>query len=86
MVDRSITPGNGHIVVAMLGGDFTVKRLRKRGERVLLEAEFTGENVIDHTPKDKCCVFFRQRLRPAIHAPGAPSGRGDAIFSLKRRE
>ena len=39
MVDRSITPGNGQIVIAMLDGDFTVKRLRKRGNRIFLEAE-----------------------------------------------
>ena len=39
VVDRSITPGNGQIVIAMLDGDFTVKRLRKRGNRIFLEAE-----------------------------------------------
>ena len=39
IVDRSVTPGDRQIVIAMLDGDFTVKRLRKRGKRVFLEAE-----------------------------------------------
>jgi DNA polymerase V len=37
VVDRSITPSDKQIVVAMLDGDFTVKRFRKYGEKVLLE-------------------------------------------------
>lgn len=38
VVDRSMTPGDGDIIVAALDGDFTVKRLiRHRGE-VLLRA------------------------------------------------
>ena len=41
VVDRSITPGNGQIVIAMLDGEFTVKRLSQRGSRVFLEAENT---------------------------------------------
>jgi len=39
VVDRSIQPKDNQIVVAMLDGDFTVKRLRKRGEQHFLEAE-----------------------------------------------
>lgn len=39
VVDRSITPGDRQIVIAMLDGEFTVKRLCKRGKRVFLEAE-----------------------------------------------
>ena len=39
VVDRSITPGDRQIVIAMLDGEFTVKRLRKRGGRIFLEAE-----------------------------------------------
>jgi len=39
IVDRSITPLDGHIVVAMLDGQFTLKRLRKRNGRVFLDAE-----------------------------------------------
>ena len=39
IVDRSVQPKDRQIVVAMLDGDFTVKRLRKRKGRVFLEAE-----------------------------------------------
>ena len=39
VVDRSVQPKDKQIVVAMLDGDFTVKRLRKRKGGVFLEAE-----------------------------------------------
>lgn len=38
VVDRSVTPKDKQIVVAMIDGDFTVKRFRKYGEKVFLEA------------------------------------------------
>ena len=38
VVDRSITPTDRQIVVAMIDGDFTVKRFRKFGAKLLLEA------------------------------------------------
>lgn len=37
-VDRAIAPRDGHVVVAVLEGEHTVKRLRIRGPRVYLEA------------------------------------------------
>jgi DNA polymerase V len=42
VVDRSLTAASGNIVVAMLDGDFTVKRLRRHGGRLFLEAEADG--------------------------------------------
>ena len=38
VVDRSLTPADRQIVVAMLDGDFTVKRLRRKADQVFLEA------------------------------------------------
>jgi DNA polymerase V len=38
IVDRSVEPKDRQIVVAMLDGDFTVKRLRQRDGRIFLEA------------------------------------------------
>ena len=35
---RSITPSDKQIVVAMIDGDFTVKRFRKYGSKLFLEA------------------------------------------------
>jgi len=39
VVDRSLTPADKQIVVAMLDGDFTVKRLCRKGSLVFLKAE-----------------------------------------------
>ena len=38
VVDRSITPKNGHIVVAVMGGDYTLKRLFKTRTCIELHA------------------------------------------------
>ncbi len=38
VVDKSLAPANRQIVVAMLDGEFTVKRLRRRNQRVFLES------------------------------------------------
>lgn len=39
LVDRSLTPFHGHIVIAVVDGEFTVKRLFKRGGITRLIAE-----------------------------------------------
>lgn len=39
IVDRSLTPRDGKIVIALLNGEFTVKRLKIEGKRVYLIAE-----------------------------------------------
>ena len=39
LVDRSVEPRSGHIVVAMVHGDRTMKRLRRRGGRLWLLPE-----------------------------------------------
>jgi len=39
VVDRSIEPKNGDIIVAALGGEFTVKRLRLKNRQGYLEAD-----------------------------------------------
>lgn len=57
VVDRSITPGNGQIVIAMLDGDFTVKRLRKRGNRIFLEAENADFAPIEITESQELTVW-----------------------------
>ena len=37
LVDRAIKPCHGHVVVAVVDGEFTVKRLWKRGDRMKLQ-------------------------------------------------
>lgn len=39
VVDRARTPADGSIVLALLGGEFTIKRYRRKRARVWLEAE-----------------------------------------------
>lgn len=39
VVDRSITPEDGHVVVAVVDGEFTIKRLRITADGVVLSPE-----------------------------------------------
>lgn len=39
VVDKSLTPLSGHIVIAVIDGDLTVKRLIRRGEKIILKPE-----------------------------------------------
>ncbi len=39
IVDRSVEPDNGKIVIAVLDGELTVKRIRRRGSRIFLHPE-----------------------------------------------
>lgn len=47
VVDRSITPRHGHVVVAFLNGERLVKRFFRRGGRVALIAENPAYPAID---------------------------------------
>ncbi len=39
IIDRSIDPMNGNIVIAAVAGELTVKRFQKQGRKVTLKAE-----------------------------------------------
>jgi DNA polymerase V len=47
VVDRSVSPADRQIVVAMIDGEFTVKRFRKQNGRITLEAENPSFSPID---------------------------------------
>ena len=47
VVDRALTARHGSIVIAVIDGEFTVKRLEKRGARVRLRAEHPDYAPID---------------------------------------
>lgn len=49
IIDRSLTPIDRQIIVAIIEGEFTVKRYRKRGENVFLEAENPAFKPIEIT-------------------------------------
>jgi DNA polymerase V len=38
LVDRAIQPAHGHVVVAAVDGEFTVKRLWRRGDQMRRQA------------------------------------------------
>lgn len=42
LVDRGIRPGTGHVVVAIVDGEYTIKRLDVRAGRPVLRAESPG--------------------------------------------
>lgn len=49
VVDRSIEPADGKIVIASLNGELTVKRLRYEGEKLLLVPENNAYKPIEVT-------------------------------------
>ena len=57
IVDKSLTPVDRKIVVAMIDGNFTVKRFRMRGDRVFLEAENPEFNPIEVTDGQELTIF-----------------------------
>lgn len=57
VVDRSLTPKDSQIVVAMLDGDFTVKRLRQRDGRVFLEAENVAFSPIEISENQELVIW-----------------------------
>ena len=50
VVDRAIKPRHNHIVVAVVDGDFTVKRLYQRAGRIKLQA--ANPTFADIVPKE----------------------------------
>lgn len=69
LVDRAERPCPGHIVVAVVDGDFTVKYLRKRGSYYYLEAANATYPRI--SPKDGQVLEIWGVARNSIHAlPG----------------
>jgi DNA polymerase V len=57
VIDRSITPRDGHIVVAMIDGQFTLKRLRKRDGRVFLEAHNPAFSSIEINGEQELVIW-----------------------------
>ena len=57
VVDRSITPETGMVVVAVVDGEFTVKRLRRTNGTLVLAAEHPGYRPIPVGPETEVCVW-----------------------------
>lgn len=50
IVDRAVSPQDGDVVIAVLYGDLTVKRIRKRHNRLLLEPDNGAYPAIEVPP------------------------------------
>ena len=50
LVDRAISPRSGHVVVAIVDGDFVCKTLQQRAGRIKLKA--ANPTFADIVPKD----------------------------------
>ena len=57
IVDKSITPTDRKIVVAMIDGNFTLKRFRKKDGRVFLTAENAEFPPIEVTDGQELTIF-----------------------------
>lgn len=57
VVDRSLRPATGNIVVAALNDSFTVKRLRTQGQRVFLEAANPRYRTIEISEGDRFSLW-----------------------------
>ncbi|MEM6287079.1 MAG: translesion error-prone DNA polymerase V autoproteolytic subunit [Bacteroidota bacterium] len=57
VVDRSVEPRTGHVVVAVLDGELTVKRLRLVGRRVVLEPANDAFAAIEAEPDRDLVVW-----------------------------
>ena len=53
VVDRSLSPDNGSIIIAAINGEFTVKRLKLNGKKVFLMPENPTYSPIEVNEKNK---------------------------------
>lgn len=65
IVDRSIEPSDGKIVIAAVNGELTVKRLSVEGKKVQLVAENDNYEPIDIT--DDCALHIWGVVTNVIH-------------------
>ncbi len=57
VVDKSVRPRHGHIVVAFVDGLRLVKRLYRQGGRMALEAENPTYPVLEVTAEMDCVIW-----------------------------
>ncbi|MGY6273067.1 LexA family protein [Achromobacter denitrificans] len=71
VVDRSITPAHGQIVVAVVDGEYTIKRLYRRGRRVRLDAANPTFPNIELRDGQELVVWGVVTWTIKCHLPGA---------------
>lgn len=57
IIDKSITPANKNIVVAILNGEFTVKRFIKNGNKIFLQPENKKYKDIEISGEDEFKIW-----------------------------
>lgn len=57
IIDKSKTPQNGSIVVCLIDGEFTLKRLKKRGTQHFLMPENNNYNAIEIKPENDVTIW-----------------------------
>lgn len=57
VVDRSIEPINNHVVLASVNGEFTLKRLIKRGQKIFLQPENPKNKIIEINGSTEFQIF-----------------------------
>ena len=57
IIDRSIEPKNNHIVLAIVDTEFTVKRLSKQNETIILKAENSQYSDINITKEQHFMIW-----------------------------
>ena len=57
VVDRSIVPSHGKIVIAAIDSQFTVKRLHQKNNQLLLMPENEKFKPITITPENEMLIF-----------------------------
>jgi DNA polymerase V len=57
VVDRSLTPGNGTVVIAAVNGELTVKYLAMKNDRVLLVPANDEYHPLDITEQEDAVIW-----------------------------
>lgn len=57
IIDRSIQARHNHIILAILDGEFTVKRLIKKGKSIILQPENTCYKPIEVSPEQEFKIW-----------------------------
>ncbi|CAI10645.1 DNA repair protein (plasmid) [Aromatoleum aromaticum EbN1] len=57
VVDRSVMPAHGHVVIAFVNGERLVKRFHRRGDRIALLAENPGYPPLELTEGSELVIW-----------------------------
>ena len=94
MVDRSLRPASGDVIIASVDGDFTVKTYRRDKDGVRLEPAnpaysiiyIKKRQVLDYFGKVTACIHQFNKPTPVPHSPfPVPSSLYKAVDALNAK-